>query len=171
MAEPVISKVGIFRNGDELSEAVAELRDLLSQCDRAVLRSKVPGMNPELSFALRLKGMLRLALVAAMGALARTESRGAHFRTDYPLRNDAEWLNRTLVRWPVGASEPSFSYEPVGLLDVPPGHRGYGSTERIEMEQSVEAYNADVELRQSSHGRLATQGALGSEIRWGEWPE
>ena len=51
-----------------------------------MLRTKVPGMNPELSFALRLQGMAKLALVTAMGALARTESRGAHYRTDFPTR-------------------------------------------------------------------------------------
>ena len=55
-----------------------------------MLRSKVPGMNPELSFALRLRNMLRLALVTAKGAQLRTESRGAHYRSDYPLRNDHE---------------------------------------------------------------------------------
>jgi fumarate reductase flavoprotein subunit len=99
MAEIMIDKVGIFRTHDELTEAVSELKQLLVKCDQAVLRSKVPGMNPELSFALRLKGMLRLALVTAMGALARTESRGAHYRTDYPKRDYKQWLSRTLVLW------------------------------------------------------------------------
>ncbi len=171
MAETMIDKVGIFRTQDELTAAVTELEQLLGQCDQAVLRSKAPGMNPELTFALRLKGMLRLALVTAMGALARTESRGAHFRTDYPLRDDAKWLNRTLVRWPEGASEPTFNYEPVGLIDLPPGHRGYGRAERIEMDQSVEEYNAAVAARQTEHGRLETQQATGSEMRWGVWGE
>ena len=142
MAETMISQVGIFRNGEELAIAVDELEQQISDCDRAVLRSKAPGMNPELSFALRLKNMLRLALVTAKGALARTESRGAHSRTDFPLRDDDRWLNRTLVRWGADDNEPTFSYEPVGILDVPPGHRGYGSDERIAMTQSIEAYNA-----------------------------
>jgi fumarate reductase flavoprotein subunit len=169
MGETMIGKVGIFRKEDELAEAVSELGQLLADCDQAVLRSKVPGMNPELSFALRLKGMLRLALVTAQGALARTESRGAHFRLDYPLRDDSKWLNRTLVRWPDGADKPVFSYEPVGLLDLPPGHRGYGSDERIEMEQSLETYNEDVAERQAEHGRLETEESIGSKIRWGDW--
>jgi len=169
MAETMIGKVGIFRTQDELAEAVTELEQLLVDCDTAVLTSKVPGMNPELSFALRLKGMLRLALVTAMGALARTESRGAHFRTDFPLRDDATWLNRTLVRWPEGADNPEFSYEPVGLIDLPPGHRGYGRSERIEMQQSVEEYNAQVGDQQLDHGRLETDESTGSKIRWGEW--
>jgi len=171
MAETMIGKVGIFRTQDELAEAVTELEQLLAKCDQAVLKSKVPGMNPELSFALRLKGMLRLALITAMGALARTESRGAHFRTDYPLRDDAKWLNRTLVRWPDDADKPVFSYEPVGLLDLPPGHRGYGSDERIEMDQSIEDYNATIDGQQAEHGRLETEESAGSRIRWGEWGE
>jgi fumarate reductase flavoprotein subunit len=155
MGDTMIAKVGIFRTEEELAEAVEELQQLHTQCDRVVLRSKVPGMNPELSFALRLKGMVRLALVTAMGALARTESRGAHFRTDYPLRDDAKWLNRTLVRWVDGA--PAFSYEPVGKLDVPPGHRGYGSDERIEMDQPIDDYNRHVEQAQVEQGKLPTK--------------
>jgi fumarate reductase flavoprotein subunit len=169
MAEIMIGKVGIFRTESELAEAVTELKQLLAKCDQAVLRSKAPGMNPELSFALRLKGMLRLALVTAQGALIRTESRGAHFRSDFPLRDDANWLSRTLVRWPQGADEPEFSYEPVGLLDLPPGHRGYGSDERIEMSQSIDDYNKVVDEQQIEHGKLATKESIGSRIRWGDW--
>ena len=99
LGEIMIEKVGIFRTGADMAAAVTELKALIAECDTAVLRHKGPGANPELAFALRLPGMLRLALTVATGALARTESRGAHFRTDYPLRNDHEWLNRTLARW------------------------------------------------------------------------
>ena len=169
MAETMISKVGIFRTGDELTEAVEEIRKLLADCDSAVLRSKAPGMNPELTFALRLQGMLRLALVTAQGALARCESRGAHFRTDYPLRDDRDWLKRTLVRWPVGASEPAFSYEPVGLINLPPGYRGYGSDERIVMESTIEGYNDGVVDEQTRQGRLATMEPMGSRMQRKEW--
>lgn len=160
MAEVMIGKVGIFRTGEDLASAVDELKQLLASCDKVVLRSRAPGMNPELTFALRIGNMVRLSLITAMGALARTESRGAHFRLDYPLRNDAEWLNRTLVRWPESAREPEIAYEPVGKLDVPPGHRGYGADERIEMQQTVEDYNAGVEAGQAAQGRLPTEGVL-----------
>jgi fumarate reductase flavoprotein subunit len=169
MAETMMNKVGIFRNGHDLEVAVADLDGLLADCNIAVLRCKAPGMNPELSFALRLKGMLRLALITAMGALARTESRGAHYREDHPLRNDADWLNRTLVRWPAGALAPEFSYEPVGIIDVPPGHRGYGSDERIDMTTSIEQYNQTVQQQQARHGRLETRDPPGSRLRPGEW--
>ena len=166
IAETMINRVGIFREGKELERAVEEIKLGLALADQAVLRSKAPGMNPELSFALRLKGMVRLALVTAMAALARTESRGAHFRQDYPMRDDAKWLNRTLVRWPRGAAEPVFSYEPVGLIDLPPGHRGYGSAESIEMTVSVGQYNDHVASGQNAQGRQATNEAIGSRIKY-----
>jgi fumarate reductase flavoprotein subunit len=169
MGETMMHKVGIFRTGEELSEAVAEIGQLLEDCDKAVLRCKDPGVNPELAFALRLKGMLRLAMTVAKGAEARTESRGAHFRTDFPIRNDRDWLSRTLVRWAVDDDEPSFSYEPTGMIDLPPGHRGYGSDERVEMVDTLENYNASVLEEQTRHGRLPSTEEMGSRLDRGAW--
>ena len=59
--------------------------------------------------------MLKLALCVAYGALTRTESRGAHFREDFPRRNDAEWLKRTLATWKGDETLPTLAYE---ALDV-----------------------------------------------------
>ncbi len=171
MAETMHGKVGVFRTGVELDAAVQELNALIGECGDAVLRSRGPGMNPELSFAIRLEGMLKLALVTAMGAALRTESRGAHFRTDFPLRNDAEWLNRTLATWPDGADAPVFDYEPVGLLDLEPGHRGYGADERVEMTRTVDDYNQTVAQEQARHGRPESREKQGSAMRWGRWME
>jgi fumarate reductase flavoprotein subunit len=169
MAETMLSRVGVFRTGSELERAVDELRNQRIELDRAVLRSRGPGPNPELTLALRLRGMLRLAAVTAAGALARTESRGAHTRTDHPARDDTRWLNRTLARWPSGASEPDLSYEPVGLLDLPPGDRGYGQAERTEMSEPIAAHNARVGAAQRVAGALPTAEPLGSRLRWGIW--
>ncbi len=165
LGEIMIEKVGIFRDGAKMAAAVDELKALIAECDKTVLRCKGPGANPELAFALRLPNMLRLALTAAMGALARTESRGAHFRTDFPLRNDKQWLNRTLARWSAGDVEPVLSYEPVGIIELPPGHRGYGSDERIAMETTIKDYNASVDAAQIEQGRLNSQEPLGTRLR------
>ncbi len=169
MGDTMFHKVGIFRTGEELDEAVRQLGQLLNDCDNAVLRCKDPGVNPELAFALRLKGMLRLAMTVARGAQARTESRGAHYRSDFPLRNDRDWLNRTLVTWDLSASEPTFSYEPTGIIDLPPGHRGYGSDERIEMTDSLEQHNESVLAEQTRHGRMETAEEMGSRLQRGAW--
>jgi fumarate reductase flavoprotein subunit len=90
------------------------------------LRSSGLGPNPELLAALRLPGMLRLALCISYGALQRTESRGSHYREDYPRRDDDNWLKRTLAFWKPGASMPELQYEPVNITELPPGSRGYG---------------------------------------------
>jgi fumarate reductase flavoprotein subunit len=169
MGEIMIGRVGILRTGPELESAVADLGRLLDQIRGASLRCRAPGVNPELSFALRLEGMLRLAQITAMGALARTESRGAHCRTDFPARDDANWLSRTLVRWCREEDEPRFSYEPVGLLDLPPGDRGYGQSERVAMSASLEEYNAGVDEAQAREGRLSTSTEMGTELKPGAW--
>jgi len=171
MGEIMLHKVGIFRHGDELAEAVSDLRELAEQTDSAVLKSKAPGMNPELTFALRLKGMLKLALCVATGALAREESRGAHHRSDFPKRDDHKWLNRTLARWSPGDDEPTLNYEPVGLIDLPPGSRGYGGAESIDMSISIGEHNDAVIQEQTAAGRRDTLDRMGSRLRPGEWSD
>lgn len=171
MGETMMNDVGIFRTASGLENALGRLRELLHQSRTAALRSKAPGMNPELSFALRLEGMLKLAICVAAGALARKESRGAHCRTDFPKRDDARWLNRTLARWNADEDEPRLSYEPVGLIDLPPGDRGYGLAERTPMTMSLEQYNREVRARQKEEGRPETAEPIGSRMRWGEWPD
>jgi len=73
--------------------------------------------------------MLRLAICVVAGALARTESRGAHFREDFPRRDDRAWLRRTLAFWR-GPDDtlPTFDYETLDVtrMELPPGWRGYG---------------------------------------------
>jgi fumarate reductase flavoprotein subunit len=169
MAETMLTRVGVFRTGGELEQAIATLRGLRAELDRAVLRARGTGTNPELTLALRLRGMLRLAAVTAVGALARTESRGAHTRTDHPARDDARWLNRTLARWSADAAEPRLAYEPVGLLDLPPGDRGYGRGDRVELPESIATYNERVAKEQQRAGALETAEPLGTRMRWGAW--
>jgi fumarate reductase flavoprotein subunit len=163
--ETLQEKVGIFRKGEELEEAVVTLREIYRRAGNLKMRSAFKGANPELAAAIRLPGMIKLALCVAKGALMRTESRGGHSREDYPERNDRDWLKRTLARWPVGADEPDISYEPVGLLESPPGQRGYGGADNIAMEQSVEEYNATVESAWIKQGWQQTSAPLGTELK------
>jgi fumarate reductase flavoprotein subunit len=126
MEEALQHNVGIFRTGEGLQEAVNSLQDLYQRAQRVRLRSSGLGPNPELLAALRLPGMLRLALCISFGALQRTESRGSHYREDYPRRDDDHWLKRTLAYWKPGADLPDLQYEPVKITELPPGSRGYG---------------------------------------------
>jgi fumarate reductase flavoprotein subunit len=126
MEDTLLNNVGIFRTGEALEEAVSTLQDLYRRSADICLRSSGLGPNPELYAALRLPGMLRLALCIAQGAVQRTESRGSHYREDYPQRDDENWLSRTLAYWPPGAEMPKMEYESVKITELPPGDRGYG---------------------------------------------
>lgn len=135
MQEIMTDKVGIFRRGDLLQEAVDELQALLLKSRKIGVATKRAGANPELVTAYRLQKMLKLALCVAYGALQRTESRGAHYREDYPQRDDAHWLKRTLATWSDDFQTlPTLGYEEldVAAMELPPGWRGYGAKNAIE---------------------------------------
>ena len=157
--------MGVFRTGNVLGEAVEELTTLL-KCSRDIgLRYRASGANPELVAAYRTQKMLKVALCIACGALARTESRGAHFREDYPRRDDAAWLSRTLVSWPdADALRPTLAWQPldVSAMELPPGWRGYGSRDYIEHPQTTERNTMVEKLRRemADASRAEIQRAL-----------
>jgi fumarate reductase flavoprotein subunit len=147
MQNVMTDKVGIFRNGSDLEEAVHSLQTIYLRSLNIGLTSQARGANPELSAAYRAQMMCKLALCVAAGALRRTESRGAHHRSDYPRRNDRDWLCRTLARWPGhDATGPEFRDEPLDItrMELPPGWRGYGERDFIEHPHAA-ARAADVE--------------------------
>ncbi|MDY0040847.1 MAG: fumarate reductase flavoprotein subunit [Desulforhabdus sp.] len=132
MQDELMERVGIFRTGENLKRAVENLQVIHDRARHIGIRSSGPGANPELSLALRFRGMVRLALCVAYGALMRTESRGCHAREDYSERNDRDWLRRTLATWKEGEALPTLTYEPNSKIwEIPPGERGYGSCKII----------------------------------------
>jgi fumarate reductase flavoprotein subunit len=163
METTMTDEVGLFRDEAGLIRAVETLGSLLVRAERLGTHNKRSDANPELVLALRLPKMLKLALVAAQGALARRESRGAHSRADYPARNDREWLCRTLVSWP-DAAGPCFEYEPIAVdtMELPPGFRGYGERNIIDHPDTAEriAEVAAIRASVSAPDRHATQAAL-----------
>jgi fumarate reductase flavoprotein subunit len=134
VGDALMDGVGIFRKGEDLQKAVDRLREILDRSKNLGLRSSsIHGPNAELGVALRVPGMIKLAMMIAYGALMRTESRGAHAREDYPERNDRDWLKRTLAYWKSEKDTlPTLEYEkPSKVWELPPGERGYGSTKII----------------------------------------
>jgi fumarate reductase flavoprotein subunit len=136
MQEALMKGVGIFRNEKDLEQAVRTLQEVQSRTANLGLVSNGLGANPELAMALKLPGMVRMALCVAYGALERRESRGCHAREDYPARNDRDWLVRTLATWKEGADLPTLKYEPVTpSFELPPGERGYGGGKIISADE------------------------------------
>jgi fumarate reductase flavoprotein subunit len=162
MQEVMTDKVGIFRNGKDLEQAVEALQKLLVRSRSIGLKSSAPGANPELVTAYRVQKMLKLALCVAYGALARTESRGAHYRHDFPRRNDAEWLKRTLATWKGDATLPDLAYQAldVSRMELPPGWRGYGAKDYTD-HRDTPGRQAEVdETKQRIGDRFERQRAL-----------
>jgi fumarate reductase flavoprotein subunit len=158
-------KVGIFRDGKNLKEAVEILQDLLSKTKQINISSKQRAGNPELEEAYRVPKMLKLALCVAKGAEQRTESRGAHYREDYLKRDDENWLNRTITSWPnPDDTMPTITYEDLDIMtmEMPPAFRGYGAKGMIiENELSLKRQDEVDELRE----KLEDEGKTRHEIQ------
>lgn len=116
-------KVGIFRNRADLAQAVDEIRELREQYQQVALQTSMGPFNFELLHVLELESLLYLGEITARGALAREESRGSHFRTDHPERDDAEWLKHTTAQ--LAGEEITFSYAEPDLSLVEPKSRTY----------------------------------------------
>jgi fumarate reductase flavoprotein subunit len=164
MTDVMTGKVGIFRDGSELAEAVERLEGLLKRSRAIRVRSPSLGANPELVTAYRTQRMLKVALTVACGALARTESRGAHFRNDFPRRDDSRWLSRTLATWPrEDDTLPTLSYETLDVMkmELPPGWRGYGARDYLDHPDTARRL-AEVEALRARFGndRAGLQAAL-----------
>ncbi len=138
MQDELMERVGIFRNGKDLQKAVDTLQGLHERSKHVGLRSNGRGANPELSLALKIRGMMRLALCVSYGALKRSESRGCHAREDFEARNDRDWLNRTLATWRKGADLPTLNYEAATkVTELAPGDRGYGVCKIISCDGEI----------------------------------
>jgi succinate dehydrogenase / fumarate reductase flavoprotein subunit len=114
---------GIFRTESNLLYAKEKIRELKERLSRIGLQERGLAFNHELVQHLELKGMLHLAEVIVEGALARKESRGSHFRLDYPHRDDEHWLRHTMAyKTPDG---PRLEYKEVTITSYPPKERTY----------------------------------------------
>jgi len=117
-------KVGIFRQEKDLALALEEIRNIREDYEKkGYLAGQSRRFSQEMVNMLEFEYMLDLCEVITLGALARRETRGSHYRLDYPDRNDKEWLRHTLVTYKDG--RPVLSYKPVTITKYPPVTRLY----------------------------------------------
>lgn len=123
LRQTMAKNVGVFRKEEELKEAVRAISRLKAMYQEIAIRNKSRIFNFELINTLELEGMLDLAEIISVGALARKESRGSHSRTDFPERDDANWLRHTLASF--SAEGPRFGYKEVKITHYAPQERKY----------------------------------------------
>jgi succinate dehydrogenase / fumarate reductase flavoprotein subunit len=115
--------VTVTRINKNLEKADAQIRTLMERYKRIDLSDRTRWSNQTLNFARELENMIILARVVTVGALARNESRGAHYKPEFPDRDDAKWLKTTCAKWV--NNEVQLTYEPVDISHITPRPRRY----------------------------------------------
>ncbi len=123
MKEVMMEKCGVFRDGEKLEACIETIKNLHLRFKRGKVTDKGKLFNTEIYEILELDNMLAMAEIIATSALARKESRGGHFRTDYDKRDDENFLMHTLVHGSL--EELEMKYKPVIITKYQPAERTY----------------------------------------------
>jgi succinate dehydrogenase / fumarate reductase flavoprotein subunit len=126
LGETMTKHATIVRYNAGLDEADANIQELLARYKNVNLSDKSQWANTSFAFARQLYNMLELARVIVKGARLRDESRGAHYKPDFPDRNDEKFLKTTKAAFVNGA--PEITYEEVDTQYITPRPRVYTST-------------------------------------------
>ncbi|MEO5936428.1 MAG: succinate dehydrogenase flavoprotein subunit [Terriglobales bacterium] len=125
LGETMTRNCTVIRYNKNLQETDAKIVELLSRFQKINLSDKSAWANTSFIFARQLYNMLQLARVVAQGAARRDESRGAHYKPDFPERDDANFLKTTKASFTADADEPRFEWERVDTSLIKPRARRY----------------------------------------------
>jgi succinate dehydrogenase / fumarate reductase flavoprotein subunit len=123
LGEIMTDNVTVVRYNDKLQAADNTILAFMDRWKRIDINDAAKWANQAVSFTRQLWNMLEVARVITLGALRRDESRGAHYKPDFPDRNDAQWMKTTLATWT--PSGPEFRYAPVDISLLKPEARKY----------------------------------------------
>ncbi len=126
LKETMMRHAGVFRDAERLTLACEKVQELTDRFKNARIMDKSKRFNTDLLGAIETEHLLAFSKVIVTSGLARTESRGAHYRTDYPKRDDTDWLKHTLAH-KNGEGDPILSYKDVDIDwdRYPPQERKY----------------------------------------------
>jgi succinate dehydrogenase / fumarate reductase flavoprotein subunit len=125
LGEVMTKDCTVIRYNKNLQQADTKLVELLERYQHINLSDRTQWANTSFVFTRQLYNMLQLARVIAQGAAMRDESRGAHYKPDFPERDDKNWLKTTKATFAPDADEPKFEFEPVDISLIPPRARKY----------------------------------------------
>jgi len=123
LGQVMTEHVTVTRINKDLEMTDGKIRALQERYKKINLSDRTKWSNQTLNFARELENMLVLARVITLGALARNESRGAHYKPDFPDRDDANWLKTTRAKWV--NNDIQLTYEPVDISLIKPRPRRY----------------------------------------------
>jgi succinate dehydrogenase / fumarate reductase flavoprotein subunit len=125
----------VIRQNDKLRETEEKIVELMDRWKKASVLDDSRTANRSLMFLRQCWNMLALARVMVRGALLRDESRGAHYKPDFPKRNDKDFLKTTRARYDADTTEPKIDYEPVDTSLIPPRERKYDTEKKTAVHK------------------------------------
>ncbi|HLR41478.1 MAG TPA: succinate dehydrogenase flavoprotein subunit [Virgibacillus sp.] len=125
LGEWMTDNVTVVRDNEKLLKTDEKIKELLERWDNISINDTSSWSNQGVMFTRQLKNMLHLARVITIGAYNRNESRGAHYKPEFPDRNDEEWLKTTVATFNEETDEPEFTYEDVDVSLIEPRARDY----------------------------------------------
>ena len=111
----------------DLEETDEKFVELLERYENININDTQQWSNQGATFTRQLKNMLYLARVITLGALNRNESRGAHYKPDFPERDDENFLKTTMAKFDQDILHQSFHYEEIDVSLIPPRKRDYSA--------------------------------------------
>ncbi|WAA10216.1 succinate dehydrogenase flavoprotein subunit [Fervidibacillus albus] len=117
--------VTVVRYNDRLLKTDEKIQELMERYQNININDTSRWSNQGATFTRQLANMLQLARVITLGAYNRNESRGAHYKPDFPERNDEEWLKTTMAKFVSSKDAPQFHYEDVDISLIKPRKRDY----------------------------------------------
>jgi len=123
LGEWMVDNVTIVRENDRLKATDEKIQELMERYKNIGVGAGEAWGNQIVPFTRRLWGMMTLARVITLGAMLRNESRGGHYKPEFPERDDENWLKTTRADY--SPSGPRFSYEPVDISSIKPRKRRY----------------------------------------------
>ncbi|MGX1263507.1 succinate dehydrogenase / fumarate reductase flavoprotein subunit [Rossellomorea marisflavi] len=125
LGEWMTDNVTVVRHNDKLVETDKKIVELMERYKKININDTAKWSNQGAMFTRQLWNMLQLARVITIGALNRNESRGAHYKPEFPDRNDEDFLKTTMAKFNASANEPEFHYEEVDTSLIQPRKRDY----------------------------------------------
>lgn len=143
MADLMTKNVTVVRYNDRLEETLRTLDEIAREYRRIGVGDPSVWNNTTTVFVRELGAMIDLAKVITAGALARDESRGSHYKPEFPERDDERWLKTTLATYDPETGSPRLSYEAVDLSLIEPRKRDYTSVHEVGTRRSSKEADSD----------------------------
>lgn len=130
LGEWMTNNMTVVRFNDKLEQTIHKIKELKQRYNKININDTAMWNNSGVAFTRQLWNMLELAEAMTMGALLRNESRGAHYKPDFPERNDDEFMKSTIATWT--AEGPKISYEDIDVSLIKPRKRDYSTDKKTE---------------------------------------